>query len=102
MESTIAQKLEALLKLQELDSKIDNLKKVRGDLPEEVRDLEDDVTGYDTRIKNYQQELETTTEDIAKHKQAIKNTEKLIKKYQEQQASARNNREYDAISKEIE
>ena len=102
MESTIAQKLDALLKLQTIDSKLDEIKKIRGDLPEEVRDLEDEVAGYETRIGKFKKDISSLEEDIAKNKQAKKDSEKLIVKYKEQQLNVRNNREYDALTKEIE
>ncbi len=102
MEITIAQKLEALLKLQQIDSKLDEIKKVRGDLPEEVRDLEDEIAGYETRISKFTKEISTLEEEISRNKQAKKDSEKLITKYKDQQMNVRNNREYDAISKENE
>ena len=102
MESTIAQKLDALLKLQAIDSKLDEIKKIRGDLPEEVRDLEDEVAGYETRIGKFKKDIASLEEEIAKNKQAKKDSEKLIVKYKEQQLNVRNNREYDALTKEIE
>lgn len=102
METTIAQKLDALLKLQQIDSKLDEIKKVRGDLPEEVRDLEDEIAGYETRISKYRADIQVLDEEINKHKLAKKDADKLIAKYKEQQMNVRNNREYDAISKEIE
>lgn len=102
METTVAQKLEALLTLQSIDSKLDEIKKVRGDLPEEVRDLEDEIAGYETRIGKFKKELDALDSEIAGHKSAKKEAEKLITKYKEQQMNVRNNREYDAISKEVE
>ncbi|MES2732816.1 MAG: C4-type zinc ribbon domain-containing protein [Bacteroidota bacterium] len=102
MESTIAQKLDALLKLQTIDSKLDEIKKIRGDLPEEVRDLEDEVAGYETRVGKYKKDTIALEEEITKNKQAKKEAEKLITKYKEQQLNVRNNREYDAITKEME
>lgn len=102
MESTIAQKLDALLKLQTIDSELDSIKKVRGALPEEVNDLEDEIAGYQTRIDKFNQELAALETDIQNNKVGIKDAEKLIKKYEEQQMNVRNNREYDAISKEME
>ena len=102
MESTVAQKLEALLKLQTIDSKLDSLKKVRGALPEEVMDLEDELAGYQTRIDKFNQELDDLNQEITNRKEAIKASEALIKKYEEQQMNVRNNREYDAITKEME
>ncbi|MFN3405521.1 MAG: zinc ribbon domain-containing protein [Cytophagaceae bacterium] len=102
METTVAQKLEALVKLQAIDSKLDEIKKIRGDLPEEVRDLEDELAGYETRVGKYQSDIEHLQEEINKNKLAIKDAEKNIKKYEDQQKNVRNNREYDAITKEIE
>src|ERR1700761_770745 len=102
METTVAQKLEALAKLQSIYSKLDEIIQVRGDLPEEVRDLEDELAGYDARIKRFEAEIVKLEEDINAFKQTAKDAEKLIKKYAEQQKNVRNNREYEAISKEIE
>jgi uncharacterized protein len=101
-ESTIAQKLEGLLKLQTIDSELDSIRKIRGDLPEEVRDLEDEIAGYETRISKYQADLSVFDEEIEKQKNNRKDAEKLVIKYKDQQMNVRNNREYDAISKEIE
>ncbi|MBB6001972.1 MULTISPECIES: zinc ribbon domain-containing protein [Arcicella] len=101
-ETTIAQKLEALLKLQNIDSALDGIKKMRGDLPEEVRDLEDEVAGIETRISKFNKEIAILEEDITKNRNAKKEAEKLVNKYKDQQMNVRNNREYDAISKEIE
>jgi len=102
METTVAQKLEALTKLQKVDSELNEIKKVRGALPEEVNDLEDEITGFETRVQKFNQELADLDEQINKNKQGIKDAEKLIKKYEEQQMNVRNNREYDAITKELE
>jgi len=99
---TIAQKLEALIKLQSIDSQIDEIKTIRGDLPEEVRDLEDELAGYETRIAKYEGDIAAQDETAKGYKLAIKDAEKLIKKYEEQQKNVRNNREYDAITKEVE
>lgn len=102
MEQTVEHKLESMVSLQIIDSQIDEIKKVRGDLPEEVRDIEDEIAGIQTRIGKYQSEVKDYEETIASYKIAIKDAEKFIKKYEEQQANVRNNREFDAISKEIE
>src|SRR5687767_270515 len=99
---SIAQKLEALVRLQAIDSKIDELKKLRGDLPDEVQDLEDEIEGYKTRLQRHETEQKEMEENIKKNKEGIKEAEKLIKKYTEQQKNVRNNREFDAITKEIE
>lgn len=102
MDRTVAQKLESLMRLQSIDSELDEIKKVRGDLPEEVRDLEDEIAGYETRISKFTTENASFQEEITKNKQSIKESEKLIKKYLEQQQNVRNNREFEAIAKEIE
>ncbi|SHN34179.1 hypothetical protein SAMN04488057_12257 [Cyclobacterium lianum] len=102
MESPVAQKLEAILNLQNIDSRLDAIFKVRGALPEEVQDLEDEIIGYETRLSKFNSDITATEEEIKKHKDAIKESEKLIKKYQDQQMNVRNNREYDAITKELE
>jgi predicted nucleic acid-binding Zn-ribbon protein len=102
MERTVAQKLEALLALQTIDSKLDAIQKVRGDLPEEVMDLEDEIAGYETRVGKFEKDISGLEEEITRNKQAKKEAEKLITKYKDQQMNVRNNREYDAITKEIE
>lgn len=102
MENTVAKKLEALEKLQKVDSKIDDIKKIRGALPEEVRDLEDEIAGLETRIGKFHSDLEDFEGGIEEKKQGIKTSETLVKKYDEQQMNVRNNREYDAITKEME
>jgi predicted nucleic acid-binding Zn-ribbon protein len=102
MERTVAQKLDALLALQTIDSKLDSIRKVRGDLPEEVMDLEDEIAGYETRVGKFDKDIAALEEEITRNKQVKKDSEKLITKYKEQQMNVRNNREYDAITKEIE
>ena len=102
MELTVAQRLDLLLKLQAIDSNLDEIRKIRGDLPEEVRDLEDDIAGLETRISKYNKEVAELDEEISRHKAGKKESEKLIVRYKEQQMNVRNNREFDAISKEVE
>ncbi len=102
METTVSQKLDTLLALQKIDSQIDELIQIRGDLPEEVRDLEDEIAGYETRIGKIKADIEEGNREVLQMKQGIKDSEKLIKKYQEQQNNVRNNREFEAIAKEIE
>jgi len=101
-EVSIEKKLVALYTLQQNDSKIDRIKIVRGELPLEVEDLEDDVAGLETRIDNYIQEIELLDKQITDKHLAIKESQALIKRYEEQQNNVRNNREYDALTKEIE
>ncbi len=102
MELTVAQKLETLLKLQSIDSQLDELRKLRGDLPDEVRDLEDEVIGFETRIGKFKKEIETLDVELNGYRAGKKEAEKLIQKYKDQQMNVRNNREYDAIAKELE
>ena len=101
-EISIEKKLIALYTLQQNDSKIDRIKIVRGELPLEVEDLEDEVAGLETRIDNYIQEIEMLDKQIADKVLAIKESQGLIKRYEEQQNNVRNNREYDALTKEVE
>lgn len=102
MERSVSQILDSLVKLQTIDSQIDEIKKVRGALPEEVGDLEDEIAGYETRIEKFNGEIQIQEDDIASNKIGIQNSQKLIQKYQEQQTNVRNNREYDALTKEVE
>jgi uncharacterized protein len=99
---SVALKLEALVRLQSIDSKLDELKKLRGDLPDEVQDLEDEMEGYKTRLARFEAEQKEFEETIKKNKDGIKEAEKLVKKYGEQQKNVKNNREFDAITKEVE
>ncbi len=101
-EITIEQKLIALYTLQQIDSQVDRIRIVRGELPLEVQDLEDEIAGLETRIGNYQEETDSMKKQIAEKKIAIKESETMIKKYEQQQNDVRNNREYDSLSKEIE
>ncbi len=102
MERSVSQVLDSLAKLQSIDSELDELVKIRGALPEEVGDLEDEIAGYETRIEKFNSEIEKQNEDISNNKIGIQNSNKLIQKYEEQQNNVRNNREYDALTKEIE
>ena len=101
-EISVEERLRALFELQQIDSKIDKIRTVRGELPLEVRDLEDLVAGLETRVNNFTEELKTLEDSITDKKNVIKDAQALIKKYEGQQAKVRNNREYDAITKEIE
>lgn len=96
------QRLTALYKLQLIDSQVDKIKIIRGELPLEVEDLEDEIAGLDTRIEKFAQESEDLTKLIGEKKGAIADSQNLIKKYEEQQMNVRNNREYDSLTKEIE
>ncbi len=101
-ETSIGEQLRALIRLQHIDNRIDQVKKLRGDLPEEIRDLEDEKAGLETRISNFRQEQEATTVERLKSDRDIEEAQALIKRYDEQQLQVRNNREYDALTKEIE
>ncbi|HNW97348.1 MAG TPA: C4-type zinc ribbon domain-containing protein [Bacteroidales bacterium] len=101
-EASVEKKLRALFNLQIIDSQIDKIRSIRGELPLEVQDLEDDIAGIQTRIDNYTSEVNTLEESINEKKNAIKQCQVLIKKYEAQQSNVRNNREYDSLSKEIE
>jgi predicted nucleic acid-binding Zn-ribbon protein len=99
---TISEKLKALYDLQQIDSKVDKIRVVRGELPMEVKDLEDEIIGLNTRVKNYELEVKQLEETIAKKKQSIKDSMAMIKKYTGQQDNVKNNREYESLTKEIE
>jgi len=101
-EVTIEKKLIALYSLQQIDSQVDKIRIIRGELPLEVQDLEDEIAGLETRIENYLQENSALEKSITEKKFSIKDSQALIKKYEEQQMNVRNNREYDSLTKEIE
>ena len=100
--SSITDQLRALIRLQHIDSRIDQVEKLRGDLPEEIRDLEDEKAGLQTRIEKANDEEKQAEVQRRKLQMDITESEGLIKKYEEQQLHVRNNREYDALTKEIE
>ena len=102
VEVSVEQKLVALYTLQQVDSKIDEIRAYRGNLPLEIQDMEDEIAGLETRISNFKEESKKHQKDISDFKIKIKETEALIKKYEEQQNNVRNNREYDSLTKEIE
>ena len=101
-EITVEDKLKALFSLQIVDSKIDKIRIVRGELPLEVQDLEDDVTGLNKRIDKINEEIAELDQGISDKKNLIVDAESSIEKYKEQQNNVRTNREYDSLSKEIE
>ena len=100
--TTIEEQLRALIRLQYIDSRIDQINKLQGDLPEEIRDLEDEKAGLETRIENAKREAQESEVQRKKLKLDVAESEGLIRKYEEQQLQVRNNREYDALTKEIE
>lgn len=101
-EATIEDRLKALYDLQVIDSTIDKIRTVRGELPLEVQDLEDEVEGLSLRLDKLTSEIEDLSTEISNKKNSITDANNLIKKYEEQQNKVRNNREFDAITKEIE
>lgn len=101
-EMTVEEKLQALYRLQVVDSDIDKIRTLRGELPLEVQDLEDEVEGLETRIGKLNDELSELEKAITTKQNEIVDAQNLIKKYEEQQNNVRNNREYDSLSKEIE
>lgn len=101
-EATVEEKLRALYDLQLIDSRIDEIRNVRGELPLEVQDLEDEVAGLNIRLERLNADLEITEESISNKKNNIEESKALIAKYSSQQDNVRNNREYNSLSKEIE
>lgn len=102
VELSVEDKLRALYELQKVDSQIDEIQTLRGELPLEVQDLEDEIAGLETRITNHEEEVKSLDSNISKKKNEIVEAEALVKKYEEQQMNVRNNREFDSLSKEIE
>jgi uncharacterized protein len=101
-EIPVEDRLHALYSLQLVDSEIDKIKTLRGELPLEVQDLEDEIAGLETRLGNLREEVVTLEKSVQKKQNEINDSEILIKKYEEQQKNVRNNREFDSLSKEIE
>ena len=101
-ELSVEDKLRALYALQLVDSKIDEIRNVRGELPLEVDDLEDEVAGLTTRLDKLKLDLDTIDVQIKDKKTAIEEHKASIKKYLEQQKNVRNNREFNSLTKEIE
>ena len=99
---SVEEKLKSLFRLQLIDTKIDKIRIIRGELPLEVQDLEDELAGIQTRITKLQDEVTELDNSINDKKNAIKDSLALIKKYEEQQSNVRNNREYESLNKEIE
>ncbi|MBO0322595.1 hypothetical protein J0X14_09835 [Muricauda sp. CAU 1633] len=101
-ESTVEEKLRALYDLQLIDSRVDEIRNVRGELPLEVQDLEDEVLGLKTRMDKLKTDVETINFEITAKKNLIEESKTLIKKYAEQQKNVRNSREFNSLSKEVE
>ena len=98
-EYTVEEKLKTLYDLQTILSEIDRIKTLRGELPLEVQDLEDEIAGLETRIKNFHTEIEDLKAAVSAKKVEIQNAQTLIEKYTKQQDNVRNNREFDFLSK---
>ena len=101
-EYTIEEKLRALYDLQIIDKHVDKIRAMRGELPLEVQDLEDEIEGLETRLTKVKEDIEDFEQEINNKKILIKDAEAKTIKYEEQQKKVRNNREFDAISKEVE
>lgn len=101
-ELTVEEKLRALYDLQLIDSRVDEIRNVRGELPLEVRDLEDEVEGFKLRQKKLEDNLDEIDNQIKSKKNLIEEAKLLIKKYNEQQKNVRNNREFNSLAKEVE
>ncbi|MEG0807682.1 MAG: C4-type zinc ribbon domain-containing protein [Alistipes sp.] len=99
---SMQEKIIALYELQKIDSKIDEINKVKGELPIEVQDLEDEMTGMQTRIDHINDEIEELNTLTKQRKREVDQSKVLITNYKEQQNNVRNNREFDAITKEVE
>src|SRR5947208_15819474 len=99
---SVEEKLTALVKLQKVDSKLDEIAILKGELPMEVSDLEDEIQGLHARQTRVEEEINGITDFIDKKKQSIKDSEALLKKYEKQSDNVKNNREFEAINKEIE
>src|SRR6188768_1372288 len=101
-EYSVQEKLTGLVTLQKIDSKLDELKVLKGELPMEVSDLEDEIQGLTSRQTRIEEEINGITEFIEGKKNAIKESEALIAKYEKQSENVKNNREFEAINKEME
>ena len=98
----IERRLEALYTLQLVDSEIDKIQIIRGELPQAIQDLEDEIAGLQTRIDNFKGSIDEQNANISKRNEEILTHQAMIKKYEKQQDNVRNNREFEAINKEIE
>lgn len=101
-EFSVEEKLTSLVTLQKIESKLDELRILKGELPMEVADLEDEIQGFHARQVRIEEEINGVTEFIEQRKEAIKESEALVKKYEKQSNDVKNNREFEAINKEVE
>jgi len=102
VELSIAEKLKQLYNLQLIDSEIDEISILKGELPMEVRDLEDEIVGLETRVGRLENNVADIESEISRHQNNIKEAEALIERYEKQMDNVKNNREYDALQKELE
>ena len=101
-ELTVAEKLKNMYKLQLVDSQIDEIQILKGELPMEVSDLEDDIAGLETRINRLENVIKDMEDESARHEANINEANALIERYEKQMDNVKNNREFDALTKEIE
>lgn len=101
-EFSVQEKLVSICTLQKIDSKIDEINRLRGELPMEVKDLEDEIAGKQTRINAINREIDTIDEDILSKKNIQAEAKELLKRYEKQQSNVKNSREFEALNKEIE
>ena len=98
---SVEEKLKSLVMLQKIDCKLDEIQILKGELPMEVKDLEDEIEGLHARQTRVEEEINGIQEFIEQKKEGIKEAEGLIKKYEKQSENVKNNREFEAINKEI-
>ncbi len=101
-EYSVEEKLASLVKLQKVESNLDEIRVLKGELPMEVADLEDEIQGLHARQQRIEEEINGISEFINQKKEAIKEAQALIKKYEKQSENVKNNREFEAINKEVE
>lgn len=101
-EQTVAEKLQNIYDLQVIDSQISEIEILKGELPMEVKDLEDEITGLETRVGRLESNINDLEGEVSRHGANIKEAEALIERYEKQMDNVKNNREYDALSKELE
>ena len=102
VEFSVEDKLRALYDLQLIDSRVDKIRSVRGELPLEVEDLDDEVAGLELRVSKIHEELDQCSEEIKSKQNTTEHAKSMIKKYNDQQKNVRNNRAFESLSKEIE
>lgn len=101
-EFSVQEKLVSICTLQKIDSKIDEINRLRGELPMEVKDLEDEIAGKQTRINAINREIDAIDQDILSKKNIQAESKELLKRYEKQQSNVKNSREFEALNKEIE